>query len=330
MTINAWKDVNTWDAFDPLAVDSVPSVIRATVEATSTVSDGATAPTTGNTEIRFDDGSGHQATVNSVTGSNPYDVDYTFPRTTAKLFSVTGYPVFHKVGSEEATSANVPYLPPTTQDYQDLVSPSNGAGTLGETYAGSPAADGDQWVFDTTLTGDNTITVTVDEKGYWILSGTPNVDSSISFYRIDSDGTVDVVDTITFESVSNTLVAAEGVGTSTGSSVDFSISMPVSAGVGTSTGSSVGLDVTAILVAGAGTGVSSGASVNFLPREGESLEITAGVATSTGSAVGFAGGQIMPPSLTDEDLAKIVNAVLDALGEYGVDTLTNVKPSIGV
>lgn len=99
---------------------------------------------------------------------------------------------------ESVTSGNVPYLPVSGQTYIDLVTPVNTAGTLGETYAGSPAATGDQWVYDTNLTGDASITLTQDAQGHWILSGTPSANSAASFYRIDSTGTVDIEDTISF------------------------------------------------------------------------------------------------------------------------------------
>jgi len=181
-----------------LTLDSTPADINSQTQESSQVSTPATAPTTGNTEVKFDDDLGPAATVNSVSGSDPYTLNYTFPRTTAKLFSATGYPVYHEVDAEDVTSGNVPYLPVAGQTYTDLSSPVNTAGTLGETYAGSPAADGDQWVYDTNLTGDASITLTVDAQGYWILSGTPSAPSTASFYRIDSTGTVDVEDTIAF------------------------------------------------------------------------------------------------------------------------------------
>jgi len=181
-----------------LTLDSTPTDINSQTQESSVVSNPATAPTTGNTEVKFDDDLGSAATIDSVTGSDPYTLNYTFPRATAKLFSATGYPVYHEVDAEDVTSGNVPYLPVAGQTYTDLSSPVNTAGTLGETYSGSPAATGDQWVYDTNLTGDASITLTVDAQGYWILSGTPSAPSTASFYRIDSTGTVDVEDTIAF------------------------------------------------------------------------------------------------------------------------------------
>lgn len=183
-----------------LTLDSTPTDVNNQTQESSVVSTPATAPTTGNTEVKFDDDLGPAATVDSVTGTDPYTLNYTFPRTTAKLFSTTGYPLYHEVDAENVTSSgNVPYLPVTGQDFVDLPSPVNTAGTLGEIYAGSPAGTGDQWVHDTQLTGDATVGLDVDAQGYWILDGAPSVTSTASFYRIDSTGTVDVVDTITFE-----------------------------------------------------------------------------------------------------------------------------------
>lgn len=181
-----------------LTLDSTPTDVNSQTQESSVVSNPATAPTTLNSEVKFDNDLGPAATVNSVTGSDPYTLNYTFPRTTAKKFDATGYPLYHEVDAESVTSGNVPYLPVAEQTYTDLSSPVNTAGTLGETYAGSPAATGDQWVYDTNLTGDAGITLTVDAQGYWTLSGTPSTTSTASFYRIDSTGSVDVEDTITF------------------------------------------------------------------------------------------------------------------------------------
>lgn len=183
-----------------LTLDSVPTDVNSQTQESSQVSTPATTPTTGNTEVKWDNDSGVAATVNSVTGSDPYTINFTFDRTAAKLFNSTGYPLYHEVDAENVTSAgNVPYLPVSGQDFIDLSSPVDTAGTLGETYAGSATATGDQWVHDTTLTGDATVTMDVDDQGYWILSGTPSATSTADFYRIDSTGTVDVEDTISFE-----------------------------------------------------------------------------------------------------------------------------------
>ena len=102
-------------------------------------------------------------------------------------------------GSESVTSGPIPYLPETGQDYINLSSPVNTAGTLGENYAGTAASTGDQWVWDISLTPDAATSLDVDAQGYWVLSKTPLVTSTATFYRIDSGGTVDVTDTITFE-----------------------------------------------------------------------------------------------------------------------------------
>jgi hypothetical protein len=190
--------VSVNDAGSNLTLDSTPADVNSQTQESSIVSNPATAPTTGNTEVKFDNDLGPAATVNSVTGSNPYTINYTFPRTAAKKFDATGYPLYHEVDAENVTSGNVPYLPVAGQTYTDLSSPVNTAGTLGETYTGSPAATGDQWVYDTNLTGDASITLTVDAQGYWTLSGSPSITSTASFYRIDSTGTVDVEDTVIF------------------------------------------------------------------------------------------------------------------------------------
>lgn len=188
----------TQTAASGLTLDSSPAGLKNQEQGSSVLSTPAVAPTTGNTQIKFDNDSGVAAVVDSVSGSGPYTLNYTFARTAAKLFNATGYPLYHEVAAENVTSSNIPYLPVTGQTFVDLSSPVDTAGTLVEAYTGSATATGDQWVYDTNLTGDATITMTVDAQGYWLLSGEPLTTSTASFYRIDSAGTVDVVDTITF------------------------------------------------------------------------------------------------------------------------------------
>lgn len=197
-----------------LTLDSVPTDVNSQTQESSQVSTPATTPTTGNTEVKWDNDSGAAATVDSITGTDPYTINFTFPRTAAKLFNSTGYPLYHEVDAENVTSAgNVPYLPISGQDFIDLSSPVDTAGTLGETYAGSATATGDQWVHDTALTGDATVTMDVDAQGFWSLDKTPSTTSTADFYRIDSTGTVDVEDTITFNYSTPTLSSPTGTKT---------------------------------------------------------------------------------------------------------------------
>lgn len=130
-------------------------------------------------------------------GGDSYTIEFVFPRTTPKKFDPTGYTIDVNVDVETDTSGVIPFLPQTGQTYVDLVNPDNTAGTLGETYAGDPAATGDQWVYDST-TNQESIPLTVDVEGYWILDSLPTVNNTADFYRIDSLGTVDVEDIITF------------------------------------------------------------------------------------------------------------------------------------
>lgn len=207
MSVNLWKAVNTWGTGNNLTLDSSPNSVRNQTQHQAQVSDPADVPQVITTEVRIGGISGPKATVDSISGSDPYTIDFTCPRTLAQKFSNTGYVITYILNAETVESAATPYLPVVGQTFKDLVNPVNVAGTLGHNYAGSPAANGDQWVFDTNLTGDPSIVLNVDEEGYWILSSTPSVTSTANYYRIAADGTVDVVDTITFEvSGTNTAV----------------------------------------------------------------------------------------------------------------------------
>ena len=178
-----------------LALDSTPTEVNSQIQNNSVVSTPAVIPTVANTQVKWDDDLGPAATVNNVVGNHPYTISYTFPRTTQKKFSNAGYPLYHEVDAESVTSGNVPYLPIPGQTFVDLVNPVTSAGSLGENYTGSPASTGDQWVYDTNLTGDMSVTVSVDAQGLVTLSRAPTILSSFEYYRIDSDGTVDVINT---------------------------------------------------------------------------------------------------------------------------------------
>ena len=187
-----------------LTLDSTPADNRVTESRSVTVSTPAVVPTTGNTEIKLTDDTGQAATVDSVTGSDPYVINYTFPRTTAKKLDATGYPIYIEVAAENVTSANVPFLPVSTQRFIDLSSPVATAGTYGAIYAGAVAATGDQRVHDIVSTSES-IPLDADgaaygaEQDFWAIRSQPIATQTATFYLIQADGTVDVEDTITFE-----------------------------------------------------------------------------------------------------------------------------------
>lgn len=206
-----------------LNLDSIPSDNRVTESRSVTVSTPAVAPTTGNTEIKLTDDSGQAATVDSVTGSDPYVINYTFPRTTAALFDSTGYPIYVEVAAENVTSNVVPFLPVSTQRFIDLDTPVEIAGTYGVIYAGATAATGDQRVHDIVTTSES-IPLDADgaaygaEQDFWAIRSQPATTQTATFYLIQANGTVDVEDTITFLVDTTAPILSLPTGTETGSS----------------------------------------------------------------------------------------------------------------
>ena len=206
-----------------LNLDSIPSDNRVTESRSVTVSTPAVAPTTGNTEIKLTDDSGQAATVDSVTGSDPYVINYTFPRATAALFDSTGYPIYVEVAAENVTSNVVPFLPVTTQRFIDLDTPVEIAGTYGVIYAGATAATGDQRVHDIVTTSES-IPLDADgaaygaEQDFWAIRSQPIATQTATFYLIQANGTVGVEDTITFLIDTTAPILSLPTGTETGSS----------------------------------------------------------------------------------------------------------------
>lgn len=180
------------------AIDTPPASIAADTQASVVVSNPDVTPTTGNTEVKFDDDSGTAATVDSVTGSDPYTINFTFSRlTAAKQFDATGYPLYVETTADNATTAAIPYNEPVGYDFTDLVSPVTTSGSILEGYTGDTPVTGDQVVY-TTPTDPDSIGFTVGADGEWILDSTPSADQTVERYVIQANGTVGVEDTATF------------------------------------------------------------------------------------------------------------------------------------
>lgn len=178
-------------------IDTPPGSIAAGTAADVVVSNPAVAPTTGNTEVKFDNDLGPAATVNSISGSDPYTINFTFAKSTTKQFDTTGYPLYVEVAAENDTSAAIPYNEPTGYDYTDLVNPATTSGSILEGYTGDAPVTGDQVVY-TTPTSPDSIGFTVGADGEWILNSTPSQNQTVDRYVIQADGTVGTEDTITW------------------------------------------------------------------------------------------------------------------------------------
>ena len=188
------------DSDDPLAaalaIDSSPSETRATVQASFTVSNPATVPTTLNTTIALEAG-GPSVAPDSVTGSDPYTINYTFPKTTNKLFSNTGYVHRITIDAETVDSSAIPYLPETNWAFVTIGTPDTGTDIYTE-YAGGTWSTNDQCVYDT-VTDPGGNVVTIDNTLNWNIIPAPITTQTVSVYRIAADNTKDIDDTINFE-----------------------------------------------------------------------------------------------------------------------------------
>ena len=179
-----------------LAITLEPTETRATVQGSFTVSNPATAPTTGNTTIALEAG-GPSVAPDSVTGSDPYTINYTFPKTTNKLFSNTGYVHRITIDAESVDSTPIVYLPETNWNFVTVGTPDTGTDIYTE-YAGGTWATNDQCVYDTVTDPSGSTATIYDTLNYNIIPA-PTSDQTIDIYRIAANGTKDVDDTITFD-----------------------------------------------------------------------------------------------------------------------------------
>lgn len=195
-----------------------PASIVADTQASVVVNYSAVTPTAGNTEVKFDNDTGPAATVDSVTGSGPYTINFTFPKSTAKPFSGIGYPLYIEVGVESDISTAIPYSEPTGYDYTALVNPVTTAGSILAGYSGDAPVTGDQVVY-TTPTSPSSITFTVEPDGEWVLDSAPVINQTVDRYVIQADGTVGTESTVTYTVAGDSVapILTSPTGTSTGS-----------------------------------------------------------------------------------------------------------------
>lgn len=149
-------------AFDGLAVagvtiDSTPADIRVGESRTARATPPTTAITTGNTSIYINADTNAAITLSSVTTVSGLTVDivFTVPDEYAGLpYSATGYAIIVSTVDGDATSANVPYLPVTGNDYVTLTDVS------ATDIESSPALEVDDQIEWT-----NAAVITIDSEG---------------------------------------------------------------------------------------------------------------------------------------------------------------------
>jgi len=176
-----------------LILDTSPTDITRGSTGSFVVSNPATTPTTGNTSIL---NGGDSLTVTSVTGSDPYTINFTCPASISKLHSATGYPWTITIAAENVVSGNVPLLAPSGWSYIDVATPDTGAEVYTQYNGGGVFVTGDQWVYESTTTAES-IAISFDDALLFTLASTPSADQTLSGYRIDTSGAIHGTSSIT-------------------------------------------------------------------------------------------------------------------------------------
>lgn len=107
-------------AIELVTIDDTEADTRVTESRTVRITVDSTAPTTGNTSIYINADTNAAITPTSVTTVSGLTVDiaFTVPDEYAGLpYSATGYPIIVDTVDGQASSANVPYLPVTGNDF---------------------------------------------------------------------------------------------------------------------------------------------------------------------------------------------------------------------
>jgi hypothetical protein len=188
-----WDNIELGDAAAPsgLTLDSSPTDITRGSTGSFTISNPATAPTTGNTTLVS---AGDSLTVDSVTGSDPYTINFTCPSNLSKQHDATGYAWTITVDAENVVSGNVPLLEPAGWDYVAVVDPVTTEGSFFYNYTGDAPVTGQQLVYETHANLES-----VGADGEWVWSSLPASDVTIDAYVINADGTIGTTGTATFE-----------------------------------------------------------------------------------------------------------------------------------
>lgn len=213
-----------------MALSSPPANVRRGAAAEITVASTVTTPTVGNTTVRINGSTGPLCTVNSVSGSGPYVINFTPPAGITIKHSSTGYPIHVSVDGEPAQTGNIPFLPPTGWSFIDLTTINNVASnSLANGYVSFAMANNDQIVYSSTTTPE-ALSVSVSNASIASYTGTLTEDNTISYYAIRNNGTIGatVSRTFTYSSLSIDSINA-GAPIANGSS--YNVVMSNTAGV---------------------------------------------------------------------------------------------------
>lgn len=181
-----------------MALSSLPSEVRRGAAANITVASTVTTPTVGNTTVRINGSTGPLCTVNSVTGTGPYVINFTPPSGITIKHSSTGYPIHVAVDSEPAQTGNIPFLPPTGWSFVDMATVNTSASnSLANGYVSFAVATNDQCVYSSTTT-PQTLAAAVSNASIASYSGTLTENNTFSYYFIRNVGTIGATSSFTF------------------------------------------------------------------------------------------------------------------------------------
>jgi hypothetical protein len=179
-----------------LAIDTAPTSIVNGVANSFTISNPATTPTTGNTTVGI---GSVDITPSSITGSDPYVINFTAPISFASKFNNTGFTWTVTVVAETVNSGTIPYLEAVGDDFVDCVFGSIDVASNDSVYFGDTAStlENAQYVYEN-VTGPDSIAITaISNEGYVSLASAPSATQTFDGYAINSDGTVRAVKTFT-------------------------------------------------------------------------------------------------------------------------------------
>ena len=179
-----------------LAITLEPTETRTTVQTSFTVSNPATVPTTLNTTIALEAG-GPSVAPDSVTGIDPYTIYYTFPESTNKKYSNTGYVHRITIGAETVDSTPIVYLPKISWNFENVGTPDTSAAVY-NSYTGGTFVSTDQVAWGT-ISDPSGNDVTIYDTLNWSINPVPTQNQTIGMFRIAADGTKDINNVLTFE-----------------------------------------------------------------------------------------------------------------------------------
>jgi hypothetical protein len=184
-------------------IETQPTEITKGSTGSFIVSGPATAPTTGNTTITANAGA-DSLTVDSVTGSDPYTINFTCTLTVSMQCDAVGDIWKVTIDAENVDSTAIPLDPQTGWAFVDLVSPNTASDqSLLYGYTGDAPVTGDQLEYDITPSPGPQIWDSVSAEGFGTLSGLPTVTQTTSRRVIQADGTVGVAADYVLEVGSN-------------------------------------------------------------------------------------------------------------------------------